>query len=129
MKKIFNSEMIVSVEVHDKKESNGIEWYPAKTNFFGRKVQQEGFYSNSYDKDGWPIWRRYEESDLMVGLGPNGFKYIVENKKCYFRPYVTINYVDQSKANFYFSTFELANQFASLTIEQFKDPLIVNINS
>lgn len=102
---IFKTSTLIGIEVFDKKEVNYLKWQPFKKGWFFK--QEEGF------RDTFPfgIEHIFSSEELEAG-SYNGIPLIVEDKKAYYRPYITFTFTEGRKYHTYTKTFEDAEKIA-----------------
>lgn len=96
---IFKTDTLIGIEVFDKKELQYLQWQPYKKTWFS--IQKEGF------RDTYPfgIEHIFTQEELEEGVY-NGIPLIVENKKAYFRPYITFTFTEGRKYHTYTKSLE-----------------------
>ncbi len=101
--KSFNLNMLVSIEVYDKKLSEYYEWIPSKKYLFGLAKQAPGFYSKLF---GTSLSYSDLEQLYVVEYYPGGIK------KLFHKPYVTLTFAGGKEHIERFSTLTDAKEFA-----------------
>lgn len=91
---IFKTSTLIGIEVFDKKEVNYLRWQPLKKGWFFK--QEEGF------RDTFPfgIEHIFTPEELEAG-SYNGIPLIIEDKKAYYRPYITFTFTEGRKYHTY----------------------------
>lgn len=106
MKRIYNLETLVEIELCGKKENKTFKWHPEKRWFFGLVRIYPERYCNKYDTTAY-----VQESYLTSGKYCD-IKLIVENKKVYFKPYVKLYFMGNVETCKEFDTYAEAEVFA-----------------
>lgn len=101
--KIFNLEMLVSVEINDKKRYNLLEYRPFKKSFWGDR--KEGFYHamSSYC---------YSKEEIEKG-GFCDIVLLVEDNIVFFKPYVRLTFAGGQTFIKEFETIEAAVEWGN----------------
>lgn len=103
----FNTEFLVRVKVNDFCKSNRYYYLPFKKKTFWRKEQKEGIY-DSHD-----IGDCYIGNVEQVLTESTEYYFNNENKTLYIKPSVFLYYIDKTRGDYYFDTFEETKEFAA----------------
>lgn len=109
-KQIFNMDTLVSVEIHDKQECGYFSYQPYKKHWLWG-TQIEGFWLAGMNS----LW---EPDYLRAGKFEN-IKFIVEDNKVYYLPYVTLKFVGLATKIQEFDTYEEAKRWGEAQVNTY----------
>jgi len=98
MKKIFDLSKLVSISIKGKVNTWGYFYHKKSTNWYGKEIK-EGFY----------YYGEFQGSSVEIVSNNN--KLMVEDNVLYYKPSVTLKFVDGSETVKYFQNFAMANKF------------------
>jgi len=112
--KTYEGNAVLTIEAFDFKQYKDFVWYPESKSFW-----------NGHKKEGFESKRggghRYLVSELESGNGGGVFQdiiYRIKDKKAYYRPHVSIKFIDGSYADKQFETFKEAQEYAEEMIKK-----------
>lgn len=108
---LFNLEALVAVDIVDKKVCGYIEWRPFKASFWGD--QQEGYYTTASFTN-YIIGTEKEIEEGLLGGVFKGLKFIIENKKVYYLPYVKLTFAGDRTSIREFKEYGWAAEFGKI---------------
>lgn len=97
MRKIFNLDALVKVEIMDKKQCTYFTYQPYKKYWFWE--QKEMFYM---------MFNDCYTPDYLREKGIEGIKFIVEGDKVFYRPEVTLTFAGKASVSKSFDTYQQA---------------------
>jgi hypothetical protein len=117
---LYNKNMIVTITIRDKKLNYDYH-YQRERCFLGIIIKREGFFA-----------RYFDEAPVYYGKSVSGFrkfinnKYIVQDKKVYFKPRVIIELVNEQTIKYEFDTYDKALDWVSefVTVNNLSHDLI-----
>ena len=123
---------IVSVEVHDKSICHSVTYKKERKQLFGLiKPLPSGYYNDSdsfLGNEDDLLNGSYRIKPLYSGEDEYVFTLICENKKAYYRPYVTVEFESGKFKQYKFNTIAECNDYANKLREGWSHLLLVDVN-